>query len=93
MSHLQIVRNDPDLKVADLLGNAPEWHERALCPQTDPERFFPEKGSSTRDAKAICSRCEVRTECLEYALKTDTRFGVWGGLSERERRQLKRRAA
>jgi WhiB family redox-sensing transcriptional regulator len=79
--------------VADLLGNAPEWQERALCSQTDPEEFFPEKGGSTREAKRICSRCEVKTECLEYALGHDERFGIWGGLSERERRRVKRRAA
>ena len=78
---------------ADLLGNAPEWQERALCSQTDPEAFFPEKGGSTREAKRICSRCEVRAESLEYALGHDERFGIWGGLSERERRKLKRRAA
>ena len=79
--------------VADLLGDAPEWQERALCSQTDPEAFFPEKGGSTREAKRICGRCEVKTECLEYALGHDERFGIWGGLSERERRKLKRRAA
>src|SRR5512139_1966556 len=79
--------------VADLLGNAPEWQERALCSQTDPEAFFPEKGGSTREAKRICSRCEVRGDCLEYALGHDERFGIWGGLSERERRKLKRRVA
>jgi len=79
--------------VADLLsGDAPEWQERGLCAQTDPEAFFPEKGGSTREAKRICTGCEVRAECLEYALAHDERFGIWGGLSERERRKLKRRA-
>jgi len=68
-----------------------EWQERALCAQTDPEAFFPEKGGSTREAKRICLGCEVRAECLEYALAHDERFGIWGGLSERERRRLKRR--
>ncbi len=68
----------------------PEWQERALCAQTDPEAFFPEKGGSTREAKRICTGCEVRDECLEYALANDERFGIWGGLSERERRRLKR---
>ncbi len=68
-----------------------DWQERALCAQTDPEAFFPEKGGSTREAKRICAGCEVRAECLEYALAFDERFGIWGGLSERERRRLKRR--
>jgi WhiB family redox-sensing transcriptional regulator len=67
------------------------WQERALCAQTDPEAFFPEKGGSTREAKKVCSGCDVRSECLEYALANDERFGIWGGLSERERRKLKRR--
>ena len=70
----------------------PGWQERALCAQTDPEAFFPEKGGSTREAKRICVGCEVRPECLEYALDHDERFGIWGGLSERERRRLKRAA-
>ncbi|MGH4015903.1 MAG: WhiB family transcriptional regulator [Pseudonocardiaceae bacterium] len=69
----------------------PEWQERALCAQTDPEAFFPEKGGSTREAKRICVGCEVRAECLEFALAHDERFGIWGGMSERERRRLKHR--
>jgi len=68
------------------------WQERALCAQTDPEAFFPEKGGSTREAKKVCLTCEVRGDCLEYALMNDERFGIWGGLSERERRKLKKRA-
>ena len=64
----------------------------ALCAQTDPEAFFPEKGGSTRDAKRICDSCEVRSDCLEYALSNDERFGIWGGLSERERRKLRKMA-
>ena len=69
------------------------WQDRSLCSQTDPEAFFPEKGGSTREAKKVCRGCEVRAECLEYALEHDERFGIWGGLSERERRRLKREAA
>jgi len=68
------------------------WQARALCAQTDPEAFFPEKGGSTRDAKRVCGACVVRSECLEYALSNDERFGIWGGLSERERRRLRKRA-
>lgn len=68
------------------------WQESALCAQTDPEAFFPEKGGSTREARKVCRACDVRAECLEYALAHDERFGIWGGLSERERRRLKREA-
>ena len=69
-----------------------EWQERALCAQTDPEAFFPEKGGSTREAKRVCMSCEVRVQCLDYALENDERFGIWGGLSERERRRVKKHA-
>ncbi len=69
------------------------WQERALCAQTDPEAFFPEKGGSTREAKKVCRACEVQEECLEYALTHDERFGIWGGMSERERRRIKREAS
>ena len=72
--------------------NALAWQSDALCAQTDPEAFFPEKGGSTRDAKKICASCEVRAQCLEYALQNDERFGIWGGLSERERRKLRKHA-
>ncbi|TFD50816.1 WhiB family transcriptional regulator [Cryobacterium frigoriphilum] len=68
------------------------WQTDSLCAQTDPEAFFPEKGGSTRDAKKICTSCEVRAQCLDYALANDERFGIWGGLSERERRKLRKRA-
>ena len=44
------------------------WQTDALCAQTDPEAFFPEKGGSTRDAKKVCGACNVRSQCLEYAL-------------------------
>lgn len=69
------------------------WQADALCAQTDPEAFFPEKGGSTREAKRICEGCEVRSECLDFALANDERFGIWGGLSERERRRLRREAS
>lgn len=68
------------------------WRDHALCAQTDPEAFFPEKGGSTKEAKSVCQKCEVSAECLEYAIAHDERFGIWGGLSERERRRLKKRA-
>jgi WhiB family redox-sensing transcriptional regulator len=70
---------------------APDWKDQALCAETDPEAFFPEKGGSTREAKKVCTSCEVRAECLDFALGNDERFGIWGGLSERERRRLKKR--
>ena len=64
------------------------WVDQALCAQTDPEAFFPEKGGTAREAKSVCARCFVQAECLDWALTTNEHFGVWGGLSERERRAL-----
>ena len=75
-----------------IFPTAPEWQKDAVCAQTDPDAFYPEKSGSTYQAKRICSRCEVKQECLEYALDHDERWGIWGGHSERERRALKRRA-
>lgn len=66
------------------------WQEQALCAQTGADFFFPEPGSSVREAKRICGMCEMRSACLEYALNNDERFGVWGGLSEKERLSLRR---
>ncbi|MER5771089.1 WhiB family transcriptional regulator [Streptomyces sp. NPDC001985] len=66
------------------------WQETALCAQTGPEFFFPAPGSSTREAKRLCGACEGRVECLEYALRHDEKFGVWGGMSEQERDVLRR---
>lgn len=73
------------------LGQAEEWMQDAFCAETDPEAFFPDKGGTTKPAKTICSGCAVQVECLEYALTHDERFGIWGGLSERERRKISSR--
>lgn len=70
--------------------DAQPWSVDAVCAETDPEAFFPEKGGSTRAAKAMCLTCRVQAECLDWALSRDERFGIWGGLSERERRRLKK---
>lgn len=73
--------------------DTPAWMSQGLCAQTDPEAFYPEKGGSSREAKATCGRCGVRDDCLTYALDHEERFGIWGGASERERRKLKKRKA
>ncbi len=87
-----VVDDGLDGVVTEELPEELAWQERALCAQTDPEAFFPEKGGSTREAKRVCMSCDVRAECLSYALANDERFGIWGGLSERERRRVKKRA-
>jgi WhiB family redox-sensing transcriptional regulator len=66
------------------------WQESANCLGVDPDLFFPERGVSIKEARSVCSGCEVRLECLEYALRHGEKFGIWGGMSERERRRIRR---
>ena len=74
-------------------GEDRRWQERANCLGVDPDLFFPERGASTKEAKAVCNSCEVRLDCLEYALRHGEKFGIWGGMSERERRRIRRQRA
>ena len=69
------------------------WQDFANCSGADQDLFFPERGASTRKAKAICAACSVKEECLEFAITQGERFGIWGGLSERERRKIRRQRA
>lgn len=67
-----------------------DWAARAACRTTDPDTLFVQ-GAAQNRAKAICMGCDVRTECLADALDNRVEFGVWGGMTERERRALLRR--
>jgi WhiB family redox-sensing transcriptional regulator len=78
---------DTDLDLS-WLTDRPHWEQSALCAQTDPELFYPEKGSSPRRAKAICANCKVVAECLADALDRNDLFGVHGGTTARERRGM-----
>ncbi|CAM5624818.1 WhiB family transcriptional regulator [Streptomyces pilosus] len=74
------------------------WRSSAACRTEDPDLFFPIGTSGpalmqTEQAKAVCRRCRVQEQCLEWALETGQSIGVWGGTSETERRALKRRIA
>ena len=69
------------------------WQAQANCMGVDPDLFFPERGASTREAKEVCRGCVVREDCLEFALANGEKFGIWGGMSERERRRLRRARA
>jgi WhiB family transcriptional regulator, redox-sensing transcriptional regulator len=73
-----------------------DWRHRAVCREVDPELFFPIGNSGPamlqiHDAKDVCRRCDVADRCLQWALESGQEFGVWGGMSEDERRALKRR--
>lgn len=81
---------------ATLIGMPTEsWVDEAVCAQTDPDLFFPEKGGSTRQAKKVCLGCPVRQRCLDWAMRPEheERFGIWGGKSERERSRMARNIA
>ena len=69
------------------------WQEFSNCLGVDPDLFFPERGASTREAKEVCRNCIVQNDCLEYALANSEKFGIWGGMSERERRRIRRQRA
>ncbi len=66
------------------------WMQEALCAQTDPDIFYPEKGGSTAPATSVCNSCSVRGECLEYAVTNDIRHGIWGGTSDNDRKRMAR---
>lgn len=69
------------------------WQVGARCLEVDPEVFFPERGGSSKAARAVCNDCPVKAECLRYALANREQFGIWGGTSERERRRLRKLAS
>ncbi|MFD6921829.1 WhiB family transcriptional regulator [Streptomyces sp. NPDC059944] len=79
-------------------GDVRNWRTRSLCRGEDPELFFPIGNTGPallqiEEAKAVCRRCPVMELCLQWALESGENFGVWGGLSEDERRSMRRRAA
>jgi WhiB family redox-sensing transcriptional regulator len=71
------------------MSEFPKWTEHANCRGVAADLFFPARGDSVEEAKAVCRGCTVRAQCLEYALVNVEKYGVWGGLSERERRRIR----
>ncbi|MDN4616440.1 WhiB family transcriptional regulator [Leifsonia sp. F6_8S_P_1B] len=69
------------------------WQADALCAQTDPEAFFPEKGEPTKAAKRICAACPAAAQCLQYAIDNHITHGLWGGVAPKQRRHMDRSAA
>lgn len=75
-------------------GPHQSWMDQAACIGLDPDLFFPQTSRgilSGQEAREVCARCEVRTDCLEHALANNEQFGIWGGMSERQRRTEARR--
>src|SRR4051812_29656791 len=99
--HPALIGHIPCHSVRQLLremGSAMDWRHRAVCLDEDPELFFPIGNTGPaimqiEEAKQVCRRCDVREQCLAWALEAGQDHGVWGGLSEDERRALKRRNA
>ncbi|MGH8902192.1 MAG: WhiB family transcriptional regulator [Egibacteraceae bacterium] len=81
----------------DFLEPAAAWRDQAACVGDDTERFFPagstgaEAAAHIAEAKAVCAGCKVSQQCLDYALTTGQHDGIWGGLTEDERRSLRRK--
>lgn len=73
-------------------GRPRRWQDAALCAEVDPDLFFPETGEPAEPAKQVCAGCPVREPCLDYALEHAAigAWGIWGGMTERDRRKLKR---
>lgn len=67
----------------------PEWVDDALCSQVDPELFFPEQGESSAMAKRICGMCDVREQCLKYAVETCQMDGIWSGVGPKTRERIR----
>ena len=75
----------------DSVTKSAEWMARGNCRNFPPAMFFPSDGAGVERARAICAKCPVTSECLEYALTEHIDHGVWGGCSERERRRIAKR--
>jgi WhiB family redox-sensing transcriptional regulator len=73
----------------------PAWMEQAACVAVNPEIFYPEdrRGRDARVARTICASCPVIADCLTHALSHHENHGIWGGLDEADRRQIRRRVA
>ncbi len=85
----------PDVDLSMLPGNPSppdDWQDRAACFGVDPDVFFPISEEEAGPALAFCGACRIREECLSWALKNSERYGVWGGLTEQQRRRLQRAA-
>lgn len=76
------------MSLIESLGTPAPWMQQAACAEVDPDPFFPDKAGSNKDAKKICQSCDVRAKCLEYAIESRERFGVWGGLNTWERNKV-----
>ena len=94
MTRVPVARKAGEMqRITTKLLQPVEWQTHARCHEVDPEIFFPERGGSSKAARAVCNQCSVRDQCLEYALNNKEQFGIWGGTSERERRRLRRERA
>ncbi len=79
-----------DLSLFGISVEADRWQDKARCRTIDnPDRFFPERGVSGRSARNLCGKCPVKSECLNYALEHEIEWGIWGGMTDRQRKKVK----
>ena len=91
---MSAVRNRPAAAASEsTFIDDEKWQASASCLGVDPDLFFPERGANNSKAKRTCFACPVQLQCLEYAIVNYEKHGIWGGLSERERRRLRNRVA
>jgi hypothetical protein len=86
-------RRQPDTYVPSTPDRGEEWMADALCAGIGPDPFFPEDTGEAAEGKRICRKCPVQSECLDYALANNEQYGIWGGMSLKERRQARRTRA
>jgi WhiB family redox-sensing transcriptional regulator len=84
-----VTARQPRRSLAASARFAARWRKLAACRGTDLEVFFPERGESAEPARQVCAACPVRQPCLDYAITNRITHGIWGGLTERERRTLR----
>lgn len=97
MVRVEVSRREPEVpEIGEEIARIPakddmEWRRYANCLTADPEAFFPEKGQNAREAKKTCASCLVQSQCLDYALHNDEKYGIWGGMTEKERAAMRAR--
>lgn len=72
------------------LFEAQPWMRLAACRSMDTEEFYPPRGGDLAGPRAVCAECPVQNECLNYAIENGDHFGIWGGLSDKQRRKVRR---
>lgn len=90
LNHADDQRHRKSVRLDTIETRVGAWRDRAECRTEPPRVFFPDRGEPVNAAIAICDRCQVRTQCLNYAIAAGENYGIWGGLTRRQRSNLHR---